>query len=209
MVSLTRVPTVIERALPFTVLFAAMASFVLANRQLELVVARASGLSAWQFVLPAGLVAVIFGIFATTVFNPVATGLKEESIAILNRASDGAMGADGGTNQQNKPIWIRQSGRDGNSIIGAKNSYNRGLSLSGVSAFVFDPSGALDHRIDAREAEYSDGEWLLRNGTITRSGAPSRDLPGDPTRDRSRPGPGVAAARRSADDLVLAPAAIH
>lgn len=177
MVSLTRVPTVIERALPFTILFAAMASFVLANRQLELVVARASGLSAWQFVLPAGLVAVLFGIFATTVFNPVATGLKEESISILNGAGGGIIGSDGGgTNQQNKPIWIRQSGRDGNSILGAKNSFNKGLSLSAVSAFVFDPAGALDRRIDARSAEYSGGEWVLRHGTVTRSGAKPEDF---------------------------------
>ncbi len=187
MVSLTRVPTVIERALPFTILFAAMASFVLANRQLELVVARASGLSAWQFVLPAGLVAVLFGIFATTAFNPMATALKEQSIAILNRAGDAAISADGGTNQQNKPIWIRQSGRDGNSILGAKNSFNKGLSLSGVSAFVFDPSDTLDHRIDARSAEYSSGEWLLRNGTITRSGA--RPEPFDETRLATDLGP--------------------
>ncbi|MCX5479546.1 LPS export ABC transporter permease LptG [Kaistia geumhonensis] len=170
-VSLTRVPTVVERALPFTVLFAAMASFVLANRQLELVVARASGVSAWGFVLPAAVVALVFGIFATTVFNPAATALKEESIAILNRVGDGPLTLESATNQQNKPIWIRQSGPDGNSILGAKNSYNRGLSLSGVSAFVFGESGALDHRIDARTAQYSGGEWIFRNGTITRSGA--------------------------------------
>lgn len=169
LISLTRVPTVIERALPFTVLFAAMASFVLANRQLELVVARASGLSAWQFILPASTVAVVFGVFATTVFNPAATALKEESIQILNRLADGvATGNLIGSNQQNKPIWIRQSGLEGNSILGAKNSYNRGLSLTDVSVFVFDLENSLDRRIDARSAEYSDGKWLLRDATVTR-----------------------------------------
>lgn len=171
MISLTRVPTVIERALPFTILFGAMASFVLANRQLELVVARASGLSAWQFVLPAAMVAFLFGVLATTVFNPLATDLKERSISILDSLSgEGASRDVAGTDQQNKPIWLRQSGRDGNSILGAKNSYNKGLSLSGVSAFVFDPAGSLDYRIDARSAEYSKGEWLLRDATVTRAG---------------------------------------
>ena len=110
-ISLTRVPTVIERALPFTVLFAAMASFVMANRQLELVVARASGLSAWQFILPACVVALGFGVFSTVAFNPAATALKEESIQILNRLTNEANG--GGTNQDNKPIWVRQSGLEG------------------------------------------------------------------------------------------------
>lgn len=169
LISLTRVPTVIERALPFTILFAAMASFVLANRQLELVIARASGLSAWQFVLPAGLVALLFGVFATTVFNPAATALKEESLQILTQLS-GTGSVVSGTNQENKPIWIRQSGSDGNSILGAKNSYNKGLSLTDVSAFVFDPAGSLDRRIDARSAQYESGKWLLHDATITTAG---------------------------------------
>ncbi|MBB3930886.1 lipopolysaccharide export system permease protein [Kaistia hirudinis] len=168
-ISLTRVPTVIERALPFTVLFAAMASFVLANRQLELVVARASGLSAWQFILPACVVALIFGILATTAFNPLATELKEESIRILNRLTAEATGSptDGET-QQGAPIWLRQSGLEGSSILGAKNSYNKGLSLAGVTAFVFDLDNRLDRRIDARSAEYEPGKWVLHDTTLTR-----------------------------------------
>jgi len=172
LISLTRVPTVIERALPFTILFAAMASFVMANRQLELVVARASGLSAWQFIFPSGLVALLFGVFASTMFNPAATALKEESIQILNGLSDTVLGGElAGSNQQNKPIWLRQSGLEGNSILGAKNSYNRGLSLTDVTVFVFDLENSLDRRIDARSAEYRDGEWLLNNATVTRPGA--------------------------------------
>lgn len=168
-ISITRVPTVIERALPFTVLFAAMASFVLANRQLELVVARASGLSAWQFILPSCLVAVAFGIFATTTFNPIATALKEESVRTLNRlTAEAADRAGNGQNEMAKPIWVRQSGLEGSSILGAKDSYNRGLSLVGVTAFVFDLNNALDRRIDARSAEYQDGRWLLHDAMLSR-----------------------------------------
>src|SRR5690606_18849554 len=49
-VSLERTPSVAERALPFAVLFGAMAAFLQLSRKLELVVARASGISAWQFL---------------------------------------------------------------------------------------------------------------------------------------------------------------
>ncbi|MCX5493211.1 LPS export ABC transporter permease LptG [Kaistia dalseonensis] len=170
LVSLSRVPTVIERALPFTILFAAMASFVMANRQLELVVARASGLSAWQFVLPAGGVAVIFGIMATTLFNPFATMLKEESVAIFNQLTAGVGVQDIGGATQQKPIWLRQSGLEGSSILGAKNSFNRGLSLVEVTAFVFDPGGRLDKRVDARSAELSGNKWVLHDATVTQTG---------------------------------------
>lgn len=194
LVSLARVPNVIERALPFTILFASMASFVMANRQLELVVARASGVSAWQFLLPAGLVAVMIGIFATTVFNPISTDLKERSILLANQlaqtrtkleataaptpapapAATPALPTDVASAPESSSdwtIWMRQTGREGSSIIGAKQSLNRGLSLVDASAFVFKSNGTLDHRIDASTADFEDGNWVFRNATLTRPGS--------------------------------------
>ena len=183
MVSLARVPNVIERALPFTILFAAIASFVMANRQLELVVARASGVSAWQFLLPAGLVAVMIGIFATTVFNPISTDLKERSIVLANQLAQNRSKLEAkappvpsevvSTADQSSDwtIWMRQTGREGSSIVGAKQSLDRGLSLVDASAFVFKNDGSLDHRIDASTADFEDGDWVFRNATITRPGS--------------------------------------
>ncbi|MET4632465.1 LptF/LptG family permease [Kaistia defluvii] len=194
MVSLARVPNVIERALPFTILFAAIAAFVMANRQLELVVARASGVSAWQFLLPAGLVAVMIGVFATTIFNPVSTELKQRSILLANELAQNRMkleaksappAAPAPAPAQSMPedvgsapesssdwtIWMRQTGREGSSIIGAKQSLDRGLSLVDASAFVFKTDGSLDHRIDASTADFEDGDWVFRNATVTRPGS--------------------------------------
>ncbi|HEV7284380.1 MAG TPA: LptF/LptG family permease [Kaistia sp.] len=193
MVSLARVPNVIERALPFTILFAAIAAFVMANRQLELVVARASGVSAWQFLLPAGLVAVMIGVFATTIFNPVSTELKQRSILLANELAQNRMKLEAKSAPPAAPapapapsmpedvgsapesssdwtIWMRQTGREGSSIIGAKQSLDRGLSLVDASAFVFKTDGSLDHRIDASTADFEDGDWVFRNATVTRPG---------------------------------------
>lgn len=50
LVTLYRAPAFTEQLLPFAVLFGAMATFVVLSRNLELVVARAAGLSAWQFI---------------------------------------------------------------------------------------------------------------------------------------------------------------
>jgi lipopolysaccharide export system permease protein len=196
MVSLARVPNVIERALPFTILFASMASFVMANRQLELVVARAAGVSAWQFLLPAGFVAVMIGVFATTVFNPISTDLKERSIVLGNQlaqertrierakaeaakptetapAAAPAPSTDAVAASQSSgwPIWMRQTGREGASIIGAKESLNQGLSLVDVSAFVFKSNGTLARRIDASTADFDDGDWVLRDATVIQAGS--------------------------------------
>lgn len=196
LVSLARVPNVIERALPFTILFAAIASFVMANRQLELVVARASGVSAWQFLLPAGLVAVMIGVFATTVFNPISTELKERSILLGNQLAQQRKSIEAAKADANKlpeptvkteivsttetsdwPVWMRQTGREGSSIIGARQSLNRGLSLVDASAFVFKPDGSLARRIDASTADFEDGDWVFRNATVVQAGTRPTPLP--------------------------------
>ena len=64
--SFFRVPQVIERILPFCILIGAMSCYLNLSRRLELVVARSAGLSAWQFVTPALVVAFLLGIVATT-----------------------------------------------------------------------------------------------------------------------------------------------
>ena len=59
--SLYRTPAVAEQVLPFAVLFGSMAALLQLSRKLELVVARAAGISAWQFLQPGILVAALLG----------------------------------------------------------------------------------------------------------------------------------------------------
>jgi lipopolysaccharide export system permease protein len=77
--SLFRVPQIAERIMPFSVLIAAMSCYLNLSRRLELVVARAAGMSAWQFVTPALVVALVLGVLATLVYNPMAAALQERS----------------------------------------------------------------------------------------------------------------------------------
>ena len=51
--SLFRVPQLLEKMTPFCVLIGAMTCYLALSRRLELVVARAAGVSAWQFISPA------------------------------------------------------------------------------------------------------------------------------------------------------------
>ena len=77
--SFYRVPQVVERILPFCILIGAMSCYLNLSRRLELVVARSAGLSAWQFVAPALLVAFVLGLMATAIYNPVSAILQERS----------------------------------------------------------------------------------------------------------------------------------
>ena len=61
--SFYRVPQVVERILPFCVLIGAMSCYLNLSRRLELVVARSAGMSAWQFVTPALVVAFVLGLW--------------------------------------------------------------------------------------------------------------------------------------------------
>ena len=49
------------------------------SRRLELVVARAAGVSAWQFMAPALASAIVLGVLATVAYNPMSANLRELS----------------------------------------------------------------------------------------------------------------------------------
>src|ERR1700683_4951209 len=65
-ISMFRVPQLTERIMPFAILVGAMSCYLTLSRRLELVVARAAGVSAWQFIAPAIIAAFLFGVVAST-----------------------------------------------------------------------------------------------------------------------------------------------
>src|SRR5437763_12648141 len=68
-----KLPHTAQEVLPFAILFGTMLAFWRLTRNNELIVARAAGVSVWQFMSPALLVALAIGIIAVTVFNPIAS----------------------------------------------------------------------------------------------------------------------------------------
>ena len=166
LVSLFRVPAVSEQSVPFAVLYGSIAAFVIANRRLEVVVARAAGVSAWQFLLPACIVGLLFGVLATGLYNPMAASLMSWSNKLASQvfinAAKPAPRSDG-----DGPVWARQSAGGVESIIGSIQSTDEGLTLVGVTAYVFEPSGRFVERVDAPRAFFTPGEWLLEEATVT------------------------------------------
>jgi lipopolysaccharide export system permease protein len=161
--SLYRVPQVVERIMPFCVLIGAMSCYLSLSRRLELVVARAAGVSAWQFISPALIVAFLLGVLATTVYNPVSAILQERSKryeAQLFGQNPSAFSDGGGT------FWLSQTSSDGQAIISAKSSTGQGVGLNGVSVFTFDSDGHFKQRIEARAAELEPGTWRLLDARI-------------------------------------------
>ncbi len=167
--SIYRVPQIIERVMPFCILIGAMSSYLNLSRRLELVIARSAGMSAWQFITPAVVVAFLIGIFATTIYNPVSAVMQEQSKKLQaelfgHDISGFGSGGGGGT------FWANQKTDEGQAIINAKASRDQGVALSGVTVFTFATDGRFQRRIEARTAVLDPGVWKLLDARVYRLG---------------------------------------
>lgn len=167
--SFCRVPQLLERLLPFCILIGGMTCYLALSRSLELVVARAAGLSAWEFISPALWSAIAIGIFATTVFNPLSAHMQERA----KQMEAEMFGENTGGLQDANGFWMNQVSPDGQAIINAARSQQQGAVLTGITVFRFEPDFQFKDRIEAREAVLEPGHWLLKNvRRYTMDGAP-------------------------------------
>jgi lipopolysaccharide export system permease protein len=169
-ISMMRVPALTERIMPFSILVGAISCYISLSRRLELVIARAAGVSAWQFVTPALVVALLFGAAATAIYNPLAAVMSERS----KRFEAEMMGElpTSAIQESGSGFWVRQRSADGGAIINAKSSRQQGAELGGVTIFTFDEDGHFRDRIDAKSATLEDGFWLLEDARVIASGKP-------------------------------------
>lgn len=158
--ALFRTPAVAELVLPFAVLFGSTATLLQLSRKLELVVARSAGISAWQFLQPAILVATLIGVLSITVYNPGSAQLKQKASEIEARVFARS------TQSSGKDMWLRQKSVDGQAIIRAEGIIEGTTILTGVTIFTFDERGGFLERIEAPEAILREGYWELKEARI-------------------------------------------
>lgn len=164
---LLKLPEAGQVALPFAILFSAMFTFWQLARRGELVVARASGLSVWQFLAPIIAAAAVAGFLLTTVINPLGAVLlsrfeqmerdhlsRQKSLVTLFREG----------------VWLRQATDDkgGYAILHAEKIHMPQWRLENVMAIVFAPDGSFAGRIDAAEGTLGDRIWTVRSAEINR-----------------------------------------
>jgi lipopolysaccharide export system permease protein len=137
-----------------------MTCYLALSRRLELVVARAAGVSAWQFIAPALASAILLGVLATTAYNPMSANLRE-----LSKRMEAELfgSAPGGGIQDAAGFWINQINADGQVIINAARSEQQGGRLTGLTLFRFDADNHFKERIEAREATLEAGRWLFKS----------------------------------------------
>ena len=166
--SFLHTPIIAEQALPFAILLGAMIAFLNLSRRLELVVARAAGVSVWQFLSPALLVALTIGIIDVAVYNPMSTAMKRQSDALEAKL----LGTAG--NVHNHSLWLRQKSVDGQSIIHADGRDANDDSFLNVQAFNFDADGTFSSRVDADRAFLRTGYWEFDGAKVVTPGLDSQ-----------------------------------
>ena len=163
LVSFFRVPQIMERLFPFSVLIGAMTCFFSLSRRMELVVARGAGISVWQIIAPALLVALALGAFGSLVYNPVSANLREISKRIESQIFGQFQSV---MDSYDSGYWVRQRDNDGESIMNALQSREQGLVLNSIIAFTFSPTGEFRERIEAKSAELKPGAWQLKEARV-------------------------------------------
>ena len=159
-----RVPWLGMQILPFAVLLGGIMAFWKLTRSSELIVARAAGVSAWQFLAAPMLCACAFGAFATAAVSPISAAMFARADAMDNvylRAGGGPLALAGGQ------LWLRQADRvldpQGVAILHAVGVALKDgkLTARGVSVFRLDDRDRLLQRIEATNAALGAGEWVL------------------------------------------------
>ncbi|MEO1329036.1 MAG: LPS export ABC transporter permease LptG [Pseudomonadota bacterium] len=160
-----RAPSISIKAAPFVMLLAAIWTYARLARSSELVVTRAAGVSAWRIVAPTMVTAALFGVFVTTVYNPVSAALLdrfERLQAQVFRGDDSLLSVS------REGLWLRQGNFDAQSVIHARDTNSDGTELKQVTIFLFRGTDDFIGRIDADAASLRAGFWRLENAAVRR-----------------------------------------
>lgn len=143
-----RLPLILQQTVPFIGLFVGMATLIALNRKSELVVARAAGISVWQFMAPFLIGATLIGLTTTLVINPLAAWGERQGTEIEAKWRETAGSA------KPAPIpWLRQSSGGNDVALGARSVLEDGTLLVDAVLLHFDQDGRIVLRQDARTAK--------------------------------------------------------
>ena len=163
--ALLKLPHMGQQTVPFAVLFSGMLVFWRLTRSYELVVSRAAGVSAWQFLMPALVIALMLGMVKVAAVSPLASAMlsqyeRLESTIMQGQRSSLALSESG--------LWLRQSNGSGQTVVHAEHVLQQGdnVELGTVVVFMYEGANRFLRRIDAEKARLEDGFWHMRNAWV-------------------------------------------
>ena len=168
-IEVLRVPWSMMQVLPFAVLLGGIFAFWRLARSSELVVARAAGISAWQFLAVPVLLAAFLGALGTGGVSPVSALMYSRAEMLDDvylKPNGGPLSLNGGD------LWVRQADYGlvpgGVAVLHARNVMLHGKSLQADKVMVLrlDGQTTLLARIEAAHAKLDKGDWTLSDVNV-------------------------------------------
>ena len=152
-----RVPQLISRFLPYSVLLATLVTLVTLNQNSEVVAMKASGLSAHQVLSPLLLTAALISVLSFT-FN-------ERIVTRANSALKAWEAVEYGEIPQESGVRGNVYLSDGDNILAASSLVGSGadITLDDVTWYKRAPGGLILERVKASGATYANPGWRLEN----------------------------------------------
>lgn len=184
-----KLPNIIQKLLLFAVLIGSLLCLSRLTKSSELVVARAAGISVWQFLLPAMGVSMLISIMVISVINPLSSSMMEkyeqleakyfgeitnsltisgsglwlkEQVKSSSRSSDKSQGQENQANNNDNSVNNNDINNK-SAIIHAASFDRQQLELFEVIMFVFDRNHKFLGRVDAKKAKLMVNPKTLKN----------------------------------------------
>ena len=157
---LLRVPETMNQILPLVLILSTVMLFLGLARSSELVVTRAAGRSGFRALVAPVIVAALIGVLAMLLFGPIvaATSKRHAALSESYRAA-----ATPTLAVFEEGLWLRQGGREGQTVIHAARSNSDASVLYDVSFLTYAPDGGPVERVDAAAATLRADQWVLRD----------------------------------------------
>jgi lipopolysaccharide export system permease protein len=154
-----RIPQLIARFLPYSVLLATIITLVGLNQNSEVVAMKAAGLSAHQVLAPLLLTALLVGLLSFG-FNERVVTRATATLKAWEANEFGPIPRDSGVRAN---VYLT----DGTNILSAASIEGSGEStrMTGVSWYRRSPDGMIADQIRAARATYADPGWALEDAT--------------------------------------------
>lgn len=170
--ALLKLPQMVELILPFAAMVGAMACLWTLTRSRELIVARSSGVSVWQFLAPLLIVALALGALNVTSFNPLAAALYQRYERLQDQLA--LRGTDNPLLIGESGLWLRENHGNEQIVVhaGAVRQERYVLKMRDVSVFFTDEAGHFNYRVDGALGELRDGAIHLSEARVMHPGQP-------------------------------------
>ena len=175
--ALLKTPYMASRILPFAILIGSMSALTRLTKSHELIIARAAGVSVWQFLAPALMVVVSIALLFLAVMNPIS------AVSLLRFEKLEARYIAGQTSLltlSNTGLWLRQQEKQQGSlkeyVIHAKRISQTDMTFKQVMILTYGPDDKFIERFDAAETSLRDGELILNDVVYSVPGKPAVPL---------------------------------